>query len=380
MLFAEADIHRGCSYGMELNVTKNGCFVNQDGSVYCFCDFNRCNAASLLDLRNAMGNSVNIQQASVLSGLQKRQSFVQQTSKSASAWVITPTKARSSNALKSRFLLITKSRQLTAMPNSSAAQLNQTSLKLSILEKWQNKKLKLRTKTTTTSSVATTESTETTTTTTMMATSSRFSPNFYKININDSFSKHLLHNLTLRSRLGLNSNDKLSILLVKRPDNSLERIKKLSHTDRVKFNEFLQRYQRLNGKSMIKRPSPKTIFRSSGSNTTTAKPKFFIKLVPFTQSTQSLFRPNFFFTTRPTTITTSRVTTTAVKSTKSRNIFKSWPFLNIKTAFETRRPPLKSQYKPVMPFIPPPAPIPSMIPVSMPAPIPVPVPVPVSSK
>ena len=91
----------------------------------------------------------------------------------------------------------------------------------------------------------------------------------------------------VRVGLGLNSNDKLSISIVKRPDNSLERIEKESHTERVKFNEFLQRYQRLNGKSKIKLPSLKTIFSSSGSNTTTAKSRFFIKLVPFTKSTQS---------------------------------------------------------------------------------------------
>ncbi len=31
---------------------ENGCFVEEDGSTYCFCDFNRCNAAGILDLRN----------------------------------------------------------------------------------------------------------------------------------------------------------------------------------------------------------------------------------------------------------------------------------------------------------------------------------------
>jgi hypothetical protein len=42
------------------------------------------------------------------------------------------------------------------------------------------------------------------------------SPNFYKININDPFSKTLLHNMTFRGRFGLRPEDKLSILLVKR--------------------------------------------------------------------------------------------------------------------------------------------------------------------
>lgn len=31
---------------------ENGCFVEEEGSTYCFCDFNRCNAAGILDLRN----------------------------------------------------------------------------------------------------------------------------------------------------------------------------------------------------------------------------------------------------------------------------------------------------------------------------------------
>lgn len=38
---------------------ENGCFVEEEGSTYCFCDFNRCNAAGILDLRNLieMGRS-----------------------------------------------------------------------------------------------------------------------------------------------------------------------------------------------------------------------------------------------------------------------------------------------------------------------------------
>ena len=47
-------MHRGCTYGMDLGDVEieNGCFVEEDGSTYCFCDFNRCNAAGILDLRN----------------------------------------------------------------------------------------------------------------------------------------------------------------------------------------------------------------------------------------------------------------------------------------------------------------------------------------
>jgi hypothetical protein len=48
------DLHRGCSYGMDLGPIQieNGCFVEEDGATFCFCDFNRCNAAGILDLRN----------------------------------------------------------------------------------------------------------------------------------------------------------------------------------------------------------------------------------------------------------------------------------------------------------------------------------------
>lgn len=58
------DLHRGCSYGMDLGQiqVENGCFVEEEGSTYCFCDFNRCNAAGILDLRNLIDSSGRHQQ------------------------------------------------------------------------------------------------------------------------------------------------------------------------------------------------------------------------------------------------------------------------------------------------------------------------------
>ena len=48
------DLHRGCTIGMDFGdlQVENGCFIEEDGSTYCFCDFNRCNAAGIIDLRN----------------------------------------------------------------------------------------------------------------------------------------------------------------------------------------------------------------------------------------------------------------------------------------------------------------------------------------
>lgn len=38
-----SDLHRGCTIGMDFGdlQIENGCFIEEDGSTYCFCDYNR---------------------------------------------------------------------------------------------------------------------------------------------------------------------------------------------------------------------------------------------------------------------------------------------------------------------------------------------------
>lgn len=61
-------LHRGCSFGLDFGEQEieNGCYIEEDGSTYCFCDYNRCNAAGILDLRNLAPELANTTKSMIL--------------------------------------------------------------------------------------------------------------------------------------------------------------------------------------------------------------------------------------------------------------------------------------------------------------------------
>ena len=83
------------------------------------------------------------------------------------------------------------------------------------------------------------------------------SPQQYKIKINDSLSKKLIESLQFRTNLGLKPNEKINIVLLKRPIEHDDSQKKefASSNDKIQnFNEMILNSHKMS-KSLIKRPS-----------------------------------------------------------------------------------------------------------------------------
>ena len=269
---------------------ENGCFIEEDGSTYCFCDFNRCNAAGILDLRNLLDekkiNSIfklenntsteiedelnelifdrfshgrPIDEAKVREGL----------AKFAHKHVLKPAATTKS----SRFLLTpstktvpkTSSKQSTTLfpfktsfdpKKANLNDLLKDYLNFSDAVKGHNATFNSNSPTILKKPKAHPKQKPLASLTTAKIGPSTQTPAQYKLKINDTISKKLIESLQLRSNLGLKPNEKINIVLLKRPSEpNMFSKNEILFSQKIKnFNDLLVDSHKMS-KSLIKRPS-----------------------------------------------------------------------------------------------------------------------------